>query len=582
VALTLNQAFDRIHSRTRDAGSAPQLHYLVTGFEPLHLETFLHAHLLERLPEADVRIEHGIYGDFPGNLERAAGSPALAAAAVLEWSDIDSRLGLRSAGGWSAHSKHDILASAPQRYAQLAGAIEQVAGRMPLVIAPPSLPLPPIGNTLSSQLSSFEAELQHQLAAFLLRISGIPRVRVAQPPPVELSLPAGRLDPKLELLAGFPYTVPYADLLAARLVEVAYPPPPKKGLITDLDNTLWAGIVGEIGPQAVSWQQESHAQAHGLYQQMLGHLADRGVLLAACSKNEPGPVEAALARADLFFDARSLFPVVANWGPKSSAIARILQTWNIAADSVVFIDDSPMELDEVQTVFPGIACRLFNGKDPAKVRTLLLELRDLFGKPTLTEEDRLRQASIRAGAQIRELGDTGASPDYLASLQGSIAFHWQPDLSDSRPLELINKTNQFNLNGFRITEGEWQRCLASPQTVLAVASYRDKFGPLGKVAVLVGSRQGSMVEVSHWVMSCRAFSRKLEHHLLDSLFGHTGVEEIAFAFRPTERNQPLQEFLRGLGLDLSGPCRLTRSAFLSRCGPLPHQVSDRAAHPVST
>ena len=150
------------------------------------------------------------------------------------------------------------------------------------------------------------------------------------------------------------------------------------------------------------------------------------------------------------------------------------------------------------------------------------------------------------------------------------------DPADKRPLELINKTNQFNLNGLRIGESEWQRLLERKDTILAVVSYQDKFGPLGKVAVLLGSQLGSKVRVSHWVMSCRAFSRRIEHHMLDALFRHTKAEEIEFAFEKTERNQPLQEFFRALGVsrDGEGTHRILRADFLDRCGTLPHEVSN--------
>ena len=311
---------------------------------------------------------------------------------------------------------------------------------------------------------------------------------------------------------------------------------------------------------------------------MLGHLASCGVLLAACSKNEMTTAEAALARKDLFLNPQSLFPVHANWGPKSASVARILDTWNVAADAVVFVDDSPIELDEVRRAYPGMTCLAFPGKDPAAVWKLLGHLRDLFGKPVLMEEDRLRQSSIRASAQVRDMVAAGGSPDFLRTLQGTVTLAWRVEPADRRPLELIDKTNQFNLNGLRIGDSEWRRLLDRNDTIVAVASYQDKFGPLGKVAVLLGSQLGSKVRVSHWVLSCRAFSRRIEHHMLDALFRHTGAEEIEFAFEKTERNQPLQEFFGTLGVspDAGGTHRTSRSDFIGRCGALPHEVSNLA------
>jgi FkbH-like protein len=573
--VTLNQALALIKSNKNRDGEK-KAHYLVCGFEPVHLKTLLHAYLLDRLSTAVAEVETGVYGDLLGNMALAAQSPAIAAAVVLEWSDIDPRLGLRSSGGWSEQIKPDILSTAQQRYAQIEAELRKLAGRMPVAVAPPGLPLLPIGNTILAQSSLMELELEHQLASFLIEIARLPGVRVVQRSRLD-RVPGGeRLDAKMELLAGFPYTVQFADAVASALTDVLYQPAPKKGLITDLDDTLWSGIVGEVGVERVSWNQEGHTQTHGLYQQMLGHLASCGVLLAVCSKNETSTVEAALTRKDLFLKADSLFPVCAGWEPKSKSVARILRTWNIGEDAVVFVDDSPMELEEVKRAFPGIACRQFNGKDPAQVWHLLCELRDLFGKPLLMEEDRLRQASIRAAAQIEELGESAASPEFLRSLKATVTLDWRLEPSERRPLELINKTNQFNLNGRRVGEGEWQRYLENRNTVLAVASYSDKFGPLGKVAVVLGTKNHSAVHISHWVMSCRAFSRWLEYHTLDALFRETNAEEITFDFEATDRNKPLQAFFRaiGIGPDTAGTYRLSREGFSALGHALPHEVVD--------
>jgi FkbH-like protein len=570
----LNQALAIVNGRN-SAGKLKN-HFLVCGFEPLHLVPLFQAHLLERLPDSNAQVQTGVYGDLLGNVELAISSSATAAALAMEWSDIDPRLGLRSAGGWSNESIADIPVNALQSFSHLEVSISKLAARMPIAVAAPSLPLPPIGNTISDQVALIELELEQQLALFLLRIARIPGVRILQrwrigfPTP-----PASRLDARMELFAGFPYTVPFADGLAAAFAQVLYQPAPRKGLITDLDDTLWAGLVGEVGVQGVSWQQECHTQAHGLYQQMLGHLAANGIFVGVASKNETSTVVAALARNDLFLNAESLFPVVANWGPKSASVATILATWNISADAVVFIDDNPMELDEVKRKFPEITCLKFESKNPAKVLALLDELRDLFGKPLLQEEDFLRLPSLRASASLREEAKSGVSVEFLKDLGGTVSFDWNTAASDKRPLELINKTNQFNLNGLRLGEGEWLQLLEDRDRILTVVSYRDRFGPLGKVAVLIAARCGSKIRVLHWVLSCRAFSRMLEHHTLHALFDISGAEEIEFTFQATERNQPLQAFFESAGIlpDPAGAHRISRVSFLSRNSSLPHKVS---------
>ena len=279
--MTLNQALALINSRK--GNSEDGTYYLACGFEPLHLATLLRAHLLERLrDDGNVEVQCGVYGDLRGNVDAAARTAVTACAVVLEWSDLDPRLGLRSSGGWSNEAKADLIANCIERYTHLEAAIVALAGRMPVALAPPSLPLPPIGNTIRAQSSVLELELGQQLARFLLRISRVSGVRVIERSRIEPAVAS--LDARMELIAGFPYTVPFASGLAASLVDVLCQPAPKKGLITDLDGTLWSGVAGEIGVDAISWSQEHHTQTHGLYQQMLGHLASCGVLLARRTK----------------------------------------------------------------------------------------------------------------------------------------------------------------------------------------------------------------------------------------------------------------------------------------------------------
>ena len=160
-----------------------------------------------------------------------------------------------------------------------------------------------------------------------------------------------------------PYTTEHADKLASLLALALVPPAPKKGIISDLDDTLWDGIVGEAGADAVTWDLAGHAHMHGLYQKLLASLADSGTLIGVASKNDPAVVAKAFERKDLLLRPEQVFPIEVHWNAKSGSVARILEAWNIAADSVIFVDDSPMELAEVAAAHPGIECVLFPKND---------------------------------------------------------------------------------------------------------------------------------------------------------------------------------------------------------------------------
>lgn len=555
--------------------------FLACGFQPLHLATFLKARFSERFPGHRADILTGLYGDLDGALSKAVSSNATAAAVVIERSDLDPRLGLRSAGGWGLSVQRDILRSSAERWASFLVKLPDLASRMPVALVPPTLSTSMFAHTAGWQMSPIEVDLEKQTAEFLADAARIGNISILNRSRLASLSPEGsRLDAKMELAAGFPYSLGHASVLASQLVMLLYPPGPMKGLITDLDETLWSGIVGEIGVSRVSWSLAEHSQVHGLYQQELRHLFEMGVLLAIVSKNEISLVKEALLRTDLYIPGDSFYPVFADWGPKSRSIAGVLEAWNIGAESVVFVDDSPLELDEVRTAFPSMTCLPFPKGSPAKVVELLERLRDLFGKPAVHREDALRQASIRTSGQFKEAarqgdsGEFGDCGDFIKGLQGKVIFDARKDGANKRLLELINKTNQFNLNGVRLTEGEWLRRLEDPASFVVSVSYEDKFGPLGVIGVVAGKQATGLLEIRTWVMSCRAFSRRIEFHTLEHLFGSSGAENISLAFQPTERNQPLQEFLRRIHLAANGAegWILPRERFVCGERELPHSV----------
>jgi FkbH-like protein len=572
--MTLSHALGLVRQRQETARKRKVA--LICGFQPLHLGTFLQGYIAQRFERQGAEITTGLYGDLEGSLTAAATSESEAAVLVLEWSALDSRLGLRSSGGWGLSAQPDILESCRQRFARLRSGLETLASRMPVVVVAPTLPLLLLGHTPGGRMSQPELELQLQLATFLAEAGSIVGVSVLNPAKLDKISPAAtRSDPRMELNAGFPYSLGHASALAGQIVEVLFPSSPMKGLITDLDGTLWSGIVGEVGVEGVSWSLSEHSPIHGLYQQLLKHFSEMGVLLAIASKNEPTVVKEALLREDLYIPGSAFYPVRADWGAKSRHIGEILRAWNIGPDSVVFVDDSAMELDEVKTAFPSMTCLQFPTKQPAASVALFEQLRDLFGKQAVTREDTLRQASIQAGEVFRESAQSPDNGDFLRSLKGRVTFDHRKNAANQRLLELINKTNQFNLNGIRLTEGEWLRRVADPESFAIGIAYEDKLGPLGVIGVVAGKQVAGRIEISTWVMSCRAFSRRIEFHTLQHVFAVSGAESISLAFQATERNPPLQEFLRTIGLAANGmkDLVLSHDEFMGGQYELPHRVS---------
>lgn len=554
--------------------------YLASGFNPLHFKTFLAAELslLDKSRVAD--IETGLYGDLPGNIARLSKRAPESGVIMLEWADLDARLGIRSLGSWVPHVLSDILSSACARTKQIKALIEEASRRTSLVVCLPTLPLLPVSFAPTWQASAFELDLKVCVESLGAQLAHSPRVRIVSSGYINsLCPPAERWDLDAELTSGFPYTLRYASLLAGTMARLISPAQPFKGLITDLDDTLWRGILGDDGVDGISWDLSKRSHMHGAYQRMLHALSAAGVFIAVASKNESQLVDEAFQKRNMILPREAIFPFEVSWRPKSESVARILKTWNIGADSVVFVDDSPMELAEVAAAHPSMKCLEFPTNDRAKVNDLLSTFRDLFGKNILLEEDLLRVESVRHGQQEQQDREqSGVRPGQFFKLaEAEIEFHFDKIPLDPRAVELVNKTNQFNLNGIRKPEAYWQGWLESPDNFLLLVSYKDKYGPLGKIAVLAGRRTGEKLHLDSWVMSCRAFSREIEYRCLQKLFSQFEVGEIEFKFAATGRNKVFETFLNEmLGEPPFPGCILSLDKFLANFTQKPNGVEEFA------
>lgn len=545
--------------------------FLACGFTPLHLQTFLTAHLQCAHPESRVSVATGLYGDLLGNVTRIpVGVPA---AIVIEWSDLDPRLGFRSLGGWRVSSSEDILRSVQSRLQALEEQLRKASGSSILTIALPSMPISPVSFTPYWMADSLSLGIRKLVAEFAENIMEPDRVRILNCDDL-IRFEGESFQLKTEIENGFPYSLGYADFLAYRIALCLDGPQPKKGLITDLDDTLWAGILGEDGLEGVHWTMEGHAQVHGLYQQMLSSLAESGILLAVASKNNAVIVEEAFSSLDLLVKREQLFPRVVNWERKSQSVKTILQAWNIGPQDVVFVDDSAAELEEVKSAFPEMTCIQFKAADAAYSYALLLELRCLFGKARLRDEDAIRSSTLRVAEQLWiEKQSAASEDDLLAGLNARVTMTMETKFNAGRALDLVNKTNQFNLNGRRYELMDWIALESQPGRLLLAVEYLDKFGSLGKISILSGVRSGTTFKVDAWVLSCRAFARRIEYAVLDFLLRQFDFQMIELAYELTPRNGPVRDFLQQLsgGID-SQPVKIERGAFLEKCPPLFHEI----------
>lgn len=546
--------------------------FVACGFTAMHLETFLKAETLAQ-HGLSVDLRSGVFDDLGGNVHRLSSERFDYGYVVVEWSDLDPRLGIRVSSRYHPELTDDIRGVVQQRLDYLENEIQRAAANGLLVVSLPSLPLHCPVPTRRPQAHAFSFELTSLVNQFAAAISSLHGVRVLDPSFMNgLALQGDRHDVREQLRSGFPYKLPYCAELASQLVTLASVPAPKKALITDLDNTFWRGVVGDDGTDAVSWSLDQNSQSHALYQQLLGTLAANGILLAVASKNDKDVAVQAMNREDALIAADEFFPLEIHWDAKSLSVGRILEAWNIGPADVVFVDDSSLELSEVSSAWPELTCMQFPMNDERKVVGLLNQLSDLFSKESVREEDRLRAQSIRANATFQERRKVDPE-ELLKGLHAKISL--SIDQPDMRCLELINKTNQFNLNGRRITESNWQQYSQGDDAFVVSAKYEDQFGLLGTIAVVAGTiHDKTQLRIDHWVMSCRAFSRRIEFQVLLAIFEEFNPTSLELDFQATDRNGPFQQFLEIVADEsLDSPPRVSRDAIQTKLPPLYGKVT---------
>jgi hypothetical protein len=186
---------------------------LACGFTPLHFLTFLGAHLRGAFPDHRVRISTGTFGDLPGNLERLATIQDSTIVAVIEWQDLDPRLGIRLLGGWNPGQLSDFAQTVRDQAARVVGALGAVAQKNTVIVALPTLPIPPVAFTPGWLSSRLDADLLSVRATLLSKLTELSSIRVVSSQWLDQVSPlAERFDAKSELNTGFPYTLSQSEM----------------------------------------------------------------------------------------------------------------------------------------------------------------------------------------------------------------------------------------------------------------------------------------------------------------------------------------------------------------------------------
>jgi FkbH-like protein len=345
--------------------------------------------------------------------------------------------------------------------------------------------------------------------------------------------------------------------------------PAAKCIVVDLDNTLWGGVLGDDGLEGIQLGDDYPGNVFKDFQAALLGLRRRGFLLAIASKNDEATVLEALASHPEMLLRREHFAALAvNWGPKPEGLRKVAETLNIGLDSLIFIDDNPVERAQVRAELPQVHVVEL----PPSPLGYLEALRDvaLLDRPRLLDEDRQRAAMYESDARRQEVQQKTTSVEGFLRELDMVA---EVGLANGKTLErvhqLVQKTNQFNLTTRRHKLDALRRLMDSPDAEVAWLRLRDRYGDLGLVCVgIIQQLESEAWAIDTLLMSCRVMGRHVEDaflaYLADLARGH-GAIRLRGSYAETAKNRPVRDFYPEHGfVELSaGPGERTYEARLA-------------------
>jgi FkbH-like protein len=325
-----------------------------------------------------------------------------------------------------------------------------------------------------------------------------------------------------------------------------------KALVLDLDNTIWGGVVGDDGVEGlVLGQGSALGEAFADFQDYARELSRRGVILAVVSKNdEANALEPFDRHPEMVLKRSDIASFVANWSDKPANLRAVAEELNIGIDALVFVDDNPFERNLVRRELPMVAVPEVSD-DPAGYAQTLADA-GYFEAVAITDEDRTRSGQYQNNRARDALKASATDLDsYLRGLEMRLLWRRFDRVGLARTVQLINKTNQFNLTTRRYSEADIVAVMQDQRAFGAQLRLIDRFGDNGIIAIVIGRlRDDAELVIDTWLMSCRVLGRQVEPttlNLVAALAKELGARRLVGDYIPTSKNGMVRDHYAKLG-----------------------------------
>ena len=361
-------------------------------------------------------------------------------------------------------------------------------------------------------------------------------------------------NPKLWYATKTPYNNKLFEIASDDFKEIIenFTIPRKKLLILDLDNTLWGGVIGDLGWKKINLGGHNYiGEAFLDFQKKIKSLKGKGIQLAIISKNdEKIALEAFKKNKEMILKLNDFATWRINWKDKAQNLQEIVKELNLSTDSCVFIDDNINERNRIKTAFPEILVPDWPN-DPSYYSEEFLKL-NCFNSNYLTKEDENRTQYYKDEKKREKTKKNFLSHDkWLNSLKIKVKIENINEENKLRVLQLINKTNQMNLSTRRYSEKELNQILKDKRVFSGTIRVKDKLGDMGLVGIFIIEIKQKEINVLDFILSCRAFGRSIENYMfyqINLYAKKNRIKKVVFRYKKTKKNQPTLEFLKSLKL----------------------------------
>tara|TARA_X000001036_G_scaffold247734_1_gene230932 strand:- start:2137 stop:3783 length:1647 start_codon:yes stop_codon:yes gene_type:complete len=320
-----------------------------------------------------------------------------------------------------------------------------------------------------------------------------------------------------------------------------------KLIILDADNTLWNGVIDEIGYKKINFLNKSRNINYFTFQKNIKKLKNKGLLLALCTKNDFSSIKKVFVyhSKKMKLKLSDFLVIKANWDPKYKNILSLHKKLNLSVENSLFIDDSDFEINSVSNMIPKIDTQnFFEYENFYKNIDKIL----ISNKLKVTEEDKIRNRLYSEEFKRTDEKDKFNNfKNYIKNLNITLKINKNSKKDVRRLAQLTQRTNQFNSSAIRLSELDIKKIIKDPKKMIYQCSAKDKFGDYGIIGLAIIELASRSALVTNFLMSCRALGREIENNFFEYFINEikkSKINECTILFKKNNKNMLVESFLK--------------------------------------